>query len=149
MLWAEVRIGLPARVEQDEDGSDVMARCDREEGVETLEEALGILLVELVLQEDAHGIHADGLGQAKLTVINSWIEGCGLKHLELVDGVGGDVVSADEPGLASVPGVSRVFLPAGWGARLRGQQGGETESEGKDVESHHRNDTRACGSGCR
>ena len=63
MLRAEVRIGLPAGVEEDEDGLDVMARGDGEEGVEALEEAFGVLLVELVLQEDSHGVHADGLNK--------------------------------------------------------------------------------------
>ena len=40
------------------------------------------------------------------------IEGVGLPHFELVDGVGGDVVAADEPGLMRVPGVGLGFGPA-------------------------------------
>ena len=123
MLRAEVRVGLPAGVEEHEERADVVFRGDGEEGVEALLEAVGVLLPELVLEEDAHGVHADGFSEAELTVVDRGVEGLGLEHLEFVDGVGGDVVRADEPGLLCVPGVGLGFGPAL--GLLRGGGGGE------------------------
>ncbi len=92
--------------------ADVVLCGDGEEGVEALVEAFGVLLPELVLQEDAHGVHADGFAEAEFVVVERGVEGGGLEHLELVDGVGGDEVGADEPGLLCVPGVGCFFGPA-------------------------------------
>ena len=86
--------------------------ADCEEGVDALAEAGGVLLPEEIVEEDAHGVHADGFGPAEFGIDALWIEGVRLPHLELVDGVGGDVVAADEPGLLGVPGIGLVFSPA-------------------------------------
>ena len=119
MLRAELRVGIPAGIEEHEDGLDVVLGGDGEEGVEALLEAFGVLLPELVLQEDAHGVHADGLRHAEFFVVELRVEGGGLKHFELVDGVGGNVVGADQPGLLRVPGVGLFGGPARPGAGLR------------------------------
>ena len=89
-----------------------MLARDGEEGVEALLEAFGILLPELVLQEDAHGVHADALRHAELFVVQLRIPGGSLKHFELIDGVGGNVVGAYQPGLLRVPGVGLFGRPA-------------------------------------
>ncbi len=142
MLRTEVRIGLPAGVEEDQQGFDVVLRGDGEEGVETPFEALGILLPELVLQEDAHGVHADALGHAELFVVQTRVEGGCLKHLELVDGVGRDVVGANEPGLLLIPGVGLCLGPAmlrsigcgcGRGELCRQERKGKKEAEFHEV----------------
>ena len=112
MLWAEVRVRLPAGVEENEDGADVMARGDGEEGVEAMVEAVWVTGPELVLEEDAHGVHADGFSEAEFAVVDRGVECGGLKHFELVDGIGGNVVGADEPGLLRIPGVGLGFSPA-------------------------------------
>ncbi len=106
----------------------MMAGGDGEKGVEAADEAFGILLPELVLKEDAHGVHADGFGEAQLAVVDGGVEGRSLKHLELVDGIGGNVVRADEPGLAAIPGVRRFLGPAGGGGDGLGIKGGRGEN---------------------
>lgn len=90
----------------------MMTGGDGQEGIEAANEPFGILLPELVLQEDTHGVHADSLGEAELTVIDGGVEGGRLKHLELVNSVGWDVIGSNEPGLAGVPGVGGVLGPA-------------------------------------
>ena len=54
-----------------------------------------------IVQEDAHGVHAETLRPAELDIYPLWVEGGGLPHLELVDGVGGDVVAAKTQGCAA------------------------------------------------
>ncbi len=62
-------IGLPAGVEEDQQRLDVMLRGDAKEVVEPFGEALGVLLPELILQKDAHGVHADGFGKTQFLVV--------------------------------------------------------------------------------
>ena len=145
VLRTEVRSGLPAGVEQDEDGADVMPTGDGEKGVEALLEAGRILAPELVLEEDAGGVHADGLGEAKLFVVQGGVEGGGLEHLELVDGVRRDVVGADEPGLPGVPLVGAFGGPAIGSSLFRGVRGKRNEQGKQDrankVRSLHNSDS--------
>lgn len=56
------------------------------------------------MEEYAHGIHADSLGEAEFFVDGQGVEGVCLPHFQLVDGGGGGEVGADEPGLVGVPG---------------------------------------------
>ena len=42
--------------------------ADGEKGVDALLEAVGVLLPEEVVEEDAHGVHADGFGPAEFAV---------------------------------------------------------------------------------
>jgi len=133
VLGTEMRIGLPAGVEEHKDGTDMMASGDREEGIEAADEAFGVLLPELVLQKDPHGVHADGFGQTKLTVVERGIKGCRLKHLELINCVGRDVVCADDPWLAGVPCVGSIFGPTsrsgGLSGKSRRNQGYESKRD--------------------
>jgi hypothetical protein len=111
------------------------SRGDGEEGIEPLGESFGVLLPELVLQEDAHGVHPDGFSQPQLAIVDCGVEGGSLKHLELVNSVGGNVVGAYEPGLTRIPGIGLFCSPAGLciggdGQRQHGKR------EGKRTESH-------------
>src|SRR5947207_2631459 len=62
MLRAEMRQRIPAGVEEDKHRTNVMARGDGQEAVEALLKAGGILLPKQIVQEDAHGVHAEGFG---------------------------------------------------------------------------------------
>jgi len=64
------------------------------------------------VEEDAHGVHADGFSPGQLTVVGGGVEGIGLPHFELVDGVGGQVICSHRPGLLSVPSICLGFGPA-------------------------------------
>jgi hypothetical protein len=118
----------------------MVARSDGKKSIEALDETFRVLCVELVLQEDPHCVHPDRLSQAKLAVVDGWVErGC-LKHLQLIDRVGGHVIGADKPGLTGVPGVGRVFRPSTGVSGLAVEHGGKTKSQGKgkSAESHQR-----------
>ena len=129
MLRAEFGVGIPAGIEEDEEGADMMFRRDGEEDADTVTEAVGVLLPDQVVKEDAHGVHAEGFGPAQLEVDAFGVEGFGLPHLELIDGVGGDVVAADEPGLMGVPFIRLRFRPSRGGGRLG--CGGKTQQRQK------------------
>ena len=73
---------------------------------------LWILLPEQVVQEDAHGVHADAFGPAQFAVDGGGIEGIGLPHLEFVDRGGGQKVRAHRPGLLGIPGIGLGLGPA-------------------------------------
>src|SRR5271167_722826 len=88
------------------------------------------------MQEDAHGIHSKGLSPTQFQVDALWIERVRLPHLKFVDGVGGNVIAADEPGLMGIPVDGGLFCPAarGWisGGLSQGQEArGKREREGK------------------
>ena len=112
MLRAELGVRVPAGVEEDKDGADVMACGDGQKSVDALREAFRVLLPEQVVQEDAHGVHADGFGPAEFAIDGGGVEGVGLPHFQLVDGGGGKEVGAHRPGLLGVPGVGLGFGPA-------------------------------------
>src|SRR3954467_785375 len=105
-----------------------MAGSDAEKSIQALHETFGVLLPKLILQENAHGVHADRLTQPQFSVIDGRIEGGGLEHLKLVDSVRGNVVCADKPRLASVPGIGRVFSPAAATSGLSMKQSGNIEN---------------------
>ena len=123
VLFSKTRVGIPAGIEQNEQRLDVMFGRDLEEAIDAALEAGRVLLPEQVMQEDAHGVHSNGLGPAEFLVDAGGIEGIGLPHLEFVDCGGGEVVGADEPGLAGVPAFGLCFGPAlglcGGGQRQR------------------------------
>ena len=103
---------IPARVKQNENWADVVARAYREKLVEALLESVGVLLPQQVVEENAHGIHADRLRPAELLVDLLGIEGCGLPHLQLVDRVVGNEVAAHQPRLLLIPRVGLFNRPA-------------------------------------
>ena len=85
---------------------------DREKLVDPLLEAFRVLLPQQIVQEDAHGVHAQAFGPAEFLVDLLRIEGVRLPHLQLVDGAGRNVVRAHQPRLLLIPGVGLFFGPA-------------------------------------
>ena len=107
----------------------MVLRCDRQELIQSHLEACRVLLPKLVLEEDPHRVHSDTLSHAEFLVVQARVEGGGLEHLQLVDGIGGNKVRADKPGLLSVPG-GRLFVPtnapapiAEWRKKLQREAG--------------------------
>ncbi len=112
MLDTQLRVRVPARIEQDEDRLDVVLGGDRQKGVDALLETFRVLFPQLVMQEDAHGVHADAFGIAQFGVDFLRVEAARFPHLELVDGVLGGEVAADQPTLMAVPGIGLLGAPA-------------------------------------
>ena len=98
----------------------MVPRRDGEEVIDALVESLRILLPYQVMQEDAHGVHADALGPSQLAVDGDGVIALGLPHFKLIDGGRGQEVCAHGPGLLGIPGIGLGFAPAGrcGGARL-------------------------------
>ena len=128
-------VGVPDGVKEDEHGTDVVFGAEGEEVLEAASEAGAVLLPEKVMEEDAEGVHAGGFGEGELSVVEGGVPGGGLEHLQLVNGVGGDVVGAQEPGLPGVPGVGLVFCPA-WLLGLENGCGDEGECGDEPGELH-------------
>ena len=63
------------------------------------------------VQEDAHGVHADGLRPSQLGIDYHRVERIGIPHLDLIDGAGGNVIDADVPGLLGIPEVGGFGSP--------------------------------------
>src|SRR5271165_1360578 len=99
MLRAKLGTRIPAGVKEHKHGPNVVARCDGEECVDALTECLRILFPNEVMQEDAHSVHADGLGPAQLAVNRCGVEGISLPHFKLIDGGGWKEVGSYRPGL--------------------------------------------------
>src|SRR5215831_14874328 len=112
-LRTQLGLRIPARIEKNKQGTDVVLRRDREELVETLLKSIGVLLPEQIVQEDAHRVHAQVLGPAQFFVDLLRIEGAGLPHLQFIDGVGGNEIAANQPRLLLVPLSSFLFTPTG------------------------------------
>src|ERR1700683_4448523 len=102
-LLSETRIRIPDGIEEDEERADIMLRGNLKESVHAFLEAFWILLPEEIVEEDAHGVHAERFGPAKLEINASGIEGVRLPHFDIVDRRGGNVIAADQPGLAGAP----------------------------------------------
>lgn len=111
-LAAGFRQRVPARVEQDEQRLDVLARRDRDELREPAAETRSVGGPQLIVKEHAHGVHPDPLGHAELAGDTACVVGSRLEHLELVDRRGGDIVRAEQPALSLVPGVGAVSRPS-------------------------------------
>ena len=112
-LLAELRVGIPAGIKKHKEDADVVFVGNGEECVDAVLETGGVLLPEKVVEKDAHGVEADGLGPAEFEINALGIERVGLPHFELVDGGGGDEVAANEPRLLSVPIVGALLGPKG------------------------------------
>ncbi len=120
VLLAEMRIRIPARIEEHEQRLDLVLRGDVEELIDSPLITLGVLLPRQIMQEHPHRRHAEPFGPAELLVDRFRIERLGLPHLELVDRGCRNVVAADQPWLLRVPLVGLRLGPA---ARWRLRQG--------------------------
>lgn len=85
-----------------------MTRSDADELRETRLEATRILGPQLIMQEDPHGVESVKSGPAQFGIDAPWVVGAGLKHLQLIDGGGGDEVGANGPALRLIPGVGTI-----------------------------------------
>ena len=119
MLRPQLRIWIPARVEQHEDRPDVMLGRNRQELVDSFLKALRILLPKQIVQKHAHRVHADALSPAQLAVVRRRVKRVGLPHLQLVDGIRRQIVRAHQPRLRVVPGLGLRLAPALLRARGR------------------------------
>jgi len=109
---------------------------DAQEGIDPLEEPLRVLLPEQIVEVHAHGVHAELLVcPAKLAVDGLRVEGVGLEHLKLVDGVGGGVVRPHQPFLFRIPAFSLRRRPASGFGRMRHRRNGEQsrQQEGRPL----------------
>src|SRR5467141_1083067 len=111
-LLAELRIRVPAGIEQNKKRFDVVFRRDLEKGIDTLAKSFRVLLPRKIMEKNAHGVEADGLCPAKLEVDALGIEGICLPHLEFIDCSRGNVVAPHEPRLLCVPIVGGLLRPA-------------------------------------
>jgi hypothetical protein len=99
---------IPAGVEQHEQRLDAMAGRDADELRQSGLETARILRVQLVVQEDPHGIESVQTSPTEFGVDAARVIGAWLEHLQLVDRSGGDEVGADRPALGLVPTVSSI-----------------------------------------
>src|SRR5450432_4694526 len=112
-----------------------MVLCaDRQKCVDPLPKARGVLLPQKIVQEYAHGIHANVLSPAKLLVDLLRIEGVFLPHFQFVDGTGRNVVAADQPWLLLVPSVRFGLTPPRALGRSRSQQSCASSQQNKNVD---------------
>ena len=125
VLLAEMRVGIPARIEEHEQRFDPMLRRDVEELIDPRLVPFGILLPWQVMQEHPHRRHTEPFGPAELLVDRVRIERVGLPHLELIDRGGWNVVAADQPWLPRIP---LIGLRLGPPARGRLRQAGRADT---------------------
>src|SRR5215469_7058039 len=102
MLRTQPRVWVPAGVEENKDGADVMLRGDGQKLVDATPETLLILLPRQVVEEHAHGVHANAFSPAEFAVDLVRIEGVRLPHLELVNCIGWYEIRAHRPGLLGI-----------------------------------------------
>ena len=111
-LLPDFRVGIPAVVEKNQGGQDMVLLGYVQEPVDALLETFRILLPGQVVQEDAHSIHPGIDCPAQLALDCLDIEGVRLPHFELVDGGGGDESAAHQPGQLLIPGVDFFDRPS-------------------------------------
>lgn len=105
---------VPAGVEQDKERFDVVSRRDGDELREPGLETGRVLGPQQVVEEDSHGVEPVKPRKAQLVVDAPGIVCAWLEHLELVDGVRGDVVCTDEPAVRLIPAMCAVGRPPAW-----------------------------------
>jgi len=125
MLRSKFRVRLPAGIEQHQDRSNVMLCGDGKKRVEAGLESFRILFPELILKKHTDRVHPDRLRHSQLSVIQCRVERRCLEHLQFVDGVGRDIVCANEPGLLRIPLVCTFRAPT---FRFRWRRGAQGQS---------------------
>src|SRR5690349_19986939 len=108
-LFAELRIGIPNRVEENEDRLDLELRRNREKVILATLTTLRLMLPQQIVQKDAHRIHAETFSPTESEIDPLWIERVGLPHLELIGRGSRVVVTTDDPRLLRIP-VARLLL---------------------------------------
>jgi hypothetical protein len=83
---------IPTGIEENEQWFDAMARRDVDELPEAAMKAALIGRPELIMEKNTSGVVAVELRPAELGIDAPRVEGVGLEHLELVDGVRRNVV---------------------------------------------------------
>src|SRR5581483_9148422 len=73
----------------------------------------GVFAPGKVVQEDAHGVHADRGSPAEFAIDSCRVECVGLPHFKFIDRGAGDEIAADEPRLRRVPLVGALWSPSG------------------------------------
>jgi hypothetical protein len=107
-LASRARLRIPTGVEEYEQRFDAMARRDVDELPKACLEAAMIGCPELIMKEHPCGVVTVELGPAQLGIDAPRVEGVGLEHLELVDGVRWNVVCSNEPALRLVPTIGAL-----------------------------------------
>src|SRR5262249_735974 len=133
VLLAQARSRVPAGVEEHQQRPDMVLGSDGQKLIEALLESGCVLLPKQIVQEHAHGVHAQGFSPAEFLIDLRRIEAVGLPHLELIDGRFRNVVTAHEPGLLRVPVIGLLFGPAG--GLSKGNSGTEKSSKKDGDES--------------
>jgi hypothetical protein len=119
VLAAQFGQRIPAGVQEDEQRFDTVASCDGDKLREAPLETTLILQPQQVVEEDPHRVESVQLCPAEFDVDALGAECVGLKHLQLVAGLRGDVVGADQPALRFIPAIGTVNRP-GSTAEARG-----------------------------
>ena len=112
MLFAKLRVGVPAGIEQNEKRLNVVLFRNLEEGVDTLLEASGILLPRQVVQKNTHGVEPNRFRPTEFLIDTRAIKRVRLPHLQLIDFRRWRVVASNEPRVFRIPLVGGFFRPA-------------------------------------
>src|SRR5258707_10974637 len=75
VLLAELWIGVPAGIEQNEERFDVVLRRNLEKGINALAKPFRVLLPSQIMKKTAHGVEADGLCPTEFEIDALGIEG--------------------------------------------------------------------------
>ena len=105
------RLGVPAVVEEDEEGLDMMLVGDGEVLIYVLFERLGFVLPNYATEIDAHEVESQLLCPTQFTVDGGSIKGGRLPHLDLVDGCTGLEIASRTIGMRCIPLFSLFFRP--------------------------------------
>src|SRR5439155_1493842 len=80
--------GIPAGIEEDEQGADMTLSGEFQELIEALTISHRSFLPHQIMEEYTHGSHAQTLGPAEFKIDAVGIERFRLPHFELVNGIG-------------------------------------------------------------
>src|ERR1700682_3001338 len=130
VLRAELRIGVPAGIEENQEWFDAMLCRNTEKCIDTMTETCWVLLPRQIVEEYAHGVEAKRFGPPTFGIYALGIKCVRLPHLQLVDCVCSNIVAADKPRLPAVPIIGTFFSPA-LGLRLRRCHRGKAENNEK------------------
>src|SRR5690606_19671220 len=110
-LFPRLGKGVPAGIEQHEQGADMVFVGNTEILVYPVIKSFFILFMEQIVQVYAHGIHTYGFGPAEFPVYGFGVEGLFLPHFQLVDGGTRIKVGPYKPGLFFVPLIGLFLTP--------------------------------------